>query len=297
MKYIEAKSIVSSYQGNNSWFGINYNMNIYKGCPHGCIYCDSRSECYGIEEFDAVRAKLNSTAVIRKDLKSKRKKGVVGTGSMSDPYNIFERKYEYTREALKLVDEFGFGIGIATKSALITRDIDILKRIKTHSPVIIKITITTYDDKLCSKIEPNVSLSSKRFEALKMLSDEGIYAGILLMPILPFINDTEENIINIVRKAYDNGAKFIFAYGMGLTLRGNQRDYYYEKLIKLFPEKKLVEQYMNGYGNSYECSSQNSRKIWSIFTKECKKYGIAYKMNDIINDYKRGYYEEQIKWF
>lgn len=172
MKYIEAKSIVSSYQGNNSWFGINYNMNIYKGCPHGCIYCDSRSECYGIEEFDAVRAKLNSTAVIRKDLKSKRKKGVVGTGSMSDPYNIFERKYEYTREALKLVDEFGFGIGIATKSALITRDIDILKRIKTHSPVIIKITITTYDDKLCSKIEPNVSLSSKRFEALKMLSDE-----------------------------------------------------------------------------------------------------------------------------
>ncbi|MBS2904838.1 hypothetical protein KFV96_27365, partial [Klebsiella pneumoniae] len=118
------------------------------------------SECYGIEEFDAVRAKLNSTAIIRKDLKSKRKKGVVGTGAMSDPYNVFERKYEYTREALKLVDEFGFGIGIATKSSLITRDIDILKRIKTHSPVIIKITITTYDDKLCGKIEPNVSLSS-----------------------------------------------------------------------------------------------------------------------------------------
>lgn len=297
MKYIEAKSIVSSYQGNNSWFGINYNMNIYKGCPHGCIYCDSRSECYGIEEFDAVRAKLNSTAIIRKDLKSKRKKGVVGTGAMSDPYNVFERKYEYTREALKLIDEFGFGIGIATKSSLITRDIDILKRIKTHSPVIIKITITTYDDKLCDKIEPNVSLSSKRFQALKMLSDEGIYAGILLMPILPFINDTEENIVNIVRKAYDNGAKFIFAYGMGLTLRGNQRDYYYEKLIKLFPEKKLVEQYMNGYGNSYECSSQNSRKLWSVFTKECNKYGILYKMSDIINDYKRGYYEEQIKWF
>ena len=218
MKYIEAKSIVSSYQRNNSWFGINYNMNIYKGCPHGCIYCDSRSECYGIEEFDAVRAKLNSTAIIRKDLKSKRKKGVVGTGAMSDPYNVFERKYEYTREALKLVDEFGFGIGIATKSSLITRDIDILKRIKTHSPVIIKITITTYDDKLCGKIEPNVSLSSKRFQALKMLSDEGIYAGILLMPILPFINDTEENIVNIVRKAYDNGAKFILLMVWGLHL-------------------------------------------------------------------------------
>lgn len=297
MKYIEAKSIISQYAENNSWFGMNYNMNIYKGCPHGCIYCDSRSECYGVEDFDTVRAKENSTAIIRKDLKSKRRKGVVGTGAMSDPYNIFEKKFEYTREALKLVDEFGFGIGIATKSPLITRDIDIIKRIQSHSPVLIKITITTYDDELCRLIEPNVEPSSKRFAAIKKLSSEGVYTGILLMPILPFINDTEDNIKNIVKKAYECGAKFIFAYGMGLTLRGNQRDYYYEQLVKKFPEKKIVKEYMSTYGNSYECTSLKSRELWNVFTRECKKYGLLYKMNDIIDDYKKGFYEEQIKWF
>ena len=297
MKYIEAKSIVSQYAENNSWFGMNYNMNIYKGCPHGCIYCDSRSECYGVEDFDTVRAKENSTAIIRKDLKSKRKKGVIGTGAMSDPYNIFEKKFEYTRQALKLVDEFGFGIGIATKSPLITRDIDIFKRIQSHSPVLIKITITTYDDQLCRLIEPNVAPSSQRFAAISRLSSEGIYTGILLMPVLPFINDTEDNIKNIVKKAYQCGAKFIFAYGMGLTLRGNQRDYYFEQLVRLFPEKKIVKEYLDAYGNSYQCSSPKSRELWHVFTEECKKYGLLYKMNDIIDDYKKGFYEEQIRWF
>ena len=297
MKYIEAKSIISSYTKNNHWFGINYNMNIYKGCPHGCIYCDSRSDCYRVENFDIVRAKKNSTEVIRKDLKSKRNKGVIGTGAMSDPYNIFEKKYEYTREALKLVDEFGFGIGIATKSPLITRDIDILQKIKEHSPVLIKITITTYEDDLCRLIEPHVSPSSKRFEAIKRLTDAGIYTGILLMPILPFVNDNETNIKNIVKKAYESGAKFIFAYGMGLTLRGNQRDYYYKQLLKIFPHRRIVEKYINTYGNRYECSSPKSKYLWNIFTKECEKYGLLYMMDDIIEDYKKGYYEEQIGWF
>lgn len=297
MEYISAKNIVSSYTENNPWFGMNYNMNIYKGCPHGCIYCDSRSDCYGITHFDTVRAKENSTEIIRRDLKSKRKKGVIGTGSMSDPYNIFEKKYEYTREALKIIDEFGFGIGIATKSPLITRDIDILRKIQTHSPVLIKITITTYDDNLCRLIEPNVSPSSKRFESIKILSDAGIYTGILLMPVLPFINDDMHNIRNIVRKAYESGAKFIFAYGMGLALRGNQMDYYYEKIIKMFPDQKIVKRYMDTFGDSYECESPKSRELWEAFVGECNKYGLIYRMTDIIDDYRKDYYEEQLKWF
>lgn len=297
MEYIEAKSIVSSYTENNPWFGMNYNMNIYKGCPHGCIYCDSRSECYGINNFHIVRAKKNSTDIIRRELKNKRNKGVVGTGSMSDPYNPFERKYEYTREALKLIDDFGFGVGIATKSSLITRDIDILQKIQKHSPVLIKITITTYDDGLCSLIEPNVNPSSRRFEAIKELSEAGIYTGILLMPILPFINDNEENIKNIVRKAHNCGAKFIYAYGMGLTLRGNQRQYYYEQLLKLFPNEKIVKKYIDIYGNNCECASLRCKELWNVFTHECERYGLLYKMQDIINDYKKGYYVEQIKWF
>ena len=247
MELIPAKSIVSGYRENNNWFGTNYNMNIYKGCCHGCIYCDSRSECYGIDNFDIVRAKVNSSEIIRRELKSKRKNGVIGTGAMSDPYNPFEKKFALTRNALEIIDNFGFGVAIATKSDLILRDIDILKRIKEHSPVLCKITITTADDELCKIIEPNVVVTSKRFEAIKKLSDEGIYTGILLMPILPFINDTEENIINIVKLAKHNGAKFIYP-AFGVTLRTNQRDYFFKILDKNFPGIK--EKYIKSFGNS-----------------------------------------------
>lgn len=296
MDYISAKSIISSYTDKNTWFGVNYNMNIYKGCSHGCIYCDSRSECYGVEEFDKVRAKENSIETISKELRGKRKKGVIGTGAMSDPYNPFEKKLELTRKALEEIDKWGFGIAIATKSPLITRDIDVLKKIKKHSPVIIKITITTFDDELCKKIEPKVAPSSERFRAIKSLSDEGLYTGILFMPILPFINDNEENIKAIVRRAYECGAKFILAYGMGVTLRGNQREHYYEQLIRNFPESKLVNKYMSIYGNSYECRSPNSKVLWRVFKEECRKYNILYKMADIIEDYKKDYGSEQLSF-
>lgn len=214
MEFIPTKTIISSYNENPHWFGINYNMNIYKGCCHGCIYCDSRSNCYQILDFDRVRIKENSIETIKKELQSKRKKGVVGTGAMSDPYNPFEKEYELTREALKIVDEYRFGIGIATKSNLITRDIDILKKIQSHSPVIVKMTITTFDDELCKKIERKVCTSEERFKAIKELSDNNIYTGVLLMPLLPFINDNEDNIKNIIRKVHECGGKFIFTYGM-----------------------------------------------------------------------------------
>lgn len=297
VEYIKAKTIVSGYVYNNSWFGVNYNMNIYKGCPHGCIYCDSRSECYNIDNFDKVRAKENAIDIITKDLKSKRKKGVIMTGSMSDPYNPFEKELCLTRKALGQINLYNFGVAIATKSSLITRDIDILKKISEHSPVLIKMTITTFDDTLCKKIEPNVSVSSERFKAIKELSDNGIYAGILLMPILPFINDNEENIINIVKKAYECGAKFIYSFGFGVTLRGNQRDYYYKKLTEVFKNEKLVGKYINTFGNRYEYSSQNTEKLYKVFKRECEKYGILYKMKDIISDYKGKYNQTQMSLF
>lgn len=297
MDYINAKTIVSQYRENPSWFGINYNMNIYKGCCHGCIYCDSRSQCYGIDDFDRVRVKDNAIEIIRKELKSKRKTGVVGTGAMSDPYNPFERKLMLTRAALEEVNNYNYGISIATKSPLVVRDKDILRKIKEHSPVIIKITITTFDDDLCKKIEPKVAITSERFKAIKDLNDSGIYAGILFMPILPFINDTEENIINIVEKARETGAKFILAYGMGVTLRQNQKEYYYQKLIELFPNKKLPGKYIDTYGDRYEYRSPNSKKLWRIFTELCEKYGMLYKMEDITKSYKEPYNREQISWF
>ncbi|KOR25696.1 radical SAM protein [Clostridium sp. L74] len=297
MEYIPAKTLISNYNKNNWWFGINYNMNIYKGCSHGCIYCDSRSECYGVENFDKVRAKKDAIQIITNELRKKRKKGVIGTGAMSDPYNPFEKEMMLTREALKEINNFNFGIAIATKSDLVLRDIDILKKIKSHSPTLIKITITTFDDELCKRIEPNVCVTSKRFKAIKELSNNGIFTGILLMPILPFINDNEENIVQIVRKAHECGAKFISAYGMGLTLRGNQREYFYNSLIEKFPNKNIVAKYKETFGNKYECASLNHKRLWYIFKNECEKLGILYKMEDIILAYKSNYGDNQISWF
>lgn len=294
MELIPAKQILSQRTYNENWFGTNYNMNIYKGCSHGCIYCDSRSECYGIESFDKVRGKDKAIDIINTELKAKRKKGIIGTGAMSDPYNPLEKEYYYTRKALELIDLYNFGVAIATKSELITRDIDILKSITTHSPVIVKITITTTEDALGKKIEPKASLPSKRFEAIKRLSENGIFAGILLMPVLPFIADNEKNIINIINQASDSGAKFIYPY-FGVTLRQGQREYFYSKLDENF--KGIKNKYVEEYGFSYECSSVRSKELWKIFKAECDKKGILYKMSDIIKAYQSPYEKEQLSFF
>ncbi|SDH51439.1 SPL family radical SAM protein [Desulfosporosinus hippei] len=294
MDFIPAKTIISGYSGDNKWFGNNYNMNIYKGCSHGCIYCDSRSECYHVENFDKVRAKENALTLIHRDLKSKRKTGVIGTGAMSDPYNPIEKEYELTRGALNLINSFGFGISIATKSNLVTRDIDILNKIRQHSPTLIKLTITTCDDVLCKKIEPNVAVSSQRFSALKQLAENNIFAGILLMPVLPFIEDNVENISGIIRLASENGAKFIYP-AFGVTLRQNQRDWYYRKLDEIFPH--LKEKYARQYGNSYECHSPSSNELWQLMKSECERLGMLYKMDDIIRAYKKGYCNDQLRLF
>lgn len=294
MDFIPAKTIISGYREDNQWFGNNYNMNIYKGCSHGCIYCDSRSECYHVENFDKVRAKANALALIHRDLKSKRKTGVIGTGAMSDPYNPLEKEYKLTRGALELINSFGFGVSIATKSNLVTRDIDILKKIRQHSPTLIKLTITTCDDTLCQKIEPHVAVSSQRFSALKQLAEQNIFAGILLMPVLPFIEDNAENISGIIRLASENGAKFIYP-AFGVTLRQNQRDWYYRKLDEIFPH--LKEEYARQYGNSYECHSPRSNQLWQLLKSECERLGLLYKMDDIIRGYKKGYCNDQLKLF
>ena len=294
MEFVSAKTIISGYAEHNAWFGNNYNMNIYKGCCHGCIYCDSRSECYRIDNFDVVRAKEDALALINKELKSKKRTGVIGTGAMSDPYNPFEKEYSLTRGALELINSHGFGVSIATKSSLITRDIDILKKIKSHSPVLVKITITTCDDELCKKIEPNVGVASKRFSAIKELSDNGIFAGILLMPVLPFLEDNEDNISDIVNLAHESGAKFIYP-AFGVTLRQNQRDWYYKKLDENFPGIK--QKYIQQFRNDYECRSPKAKELWRVFQRECDKFGILYKMKDIIDAYKQGYKTNQLSLF
>lgn len=296
INYIPAKHIVTNTKSPSYWFGTEYNMNIYKGCCHGCIYCDSRSKCYQIEDFDHVRAKENALQIIRDDLRRKRKTGVVATGAMSDPYNPFEQELELTRHALELCDAFGFGVAIATKSSLLARDTDVLQSIGQHSPVLCKITITAIDDDLAGKTEPYAATSSQRFETIHQLSRAGIYTGILLMPVLPFLNDTPENILGIVGKAHECGAKFIYP-GFGMTLRDGQREWYYNSLDRLFPEQRLSMKYTKRYGNKYQCSSPQARKLWQLFTAECEKRGILYQMKDIIHSYKRPYQSDQLNLF
>lgn len=293
MEFIPAKSMIYKNK-DTSWFGIDYTMNIYKGCCHGCIYCDSRSDCYSIDNFDTVRAKDNAPLMIRNELQKKRNTGVIGTGSMSDPYNPFERKYGLTRSALEFIHSNKFGVAIATKSDLITRDIDILARIKQHSPVLAKITITSCDDELCKLIEPHVAVSSKRFSAIEQLASHDIFTGILLMPVLPFIEDNEDNIKGIIQLAKDSGAKFIYA-AFGMTLRQNQREWYFNKLDQHFPH--LKKKYIQQYGNAYECPSPHTDALWRMFTKECNRHGILYRMNDIIHAYRNSYQDQQLSFF
>lgn len=288
MEYIPAKTIVTKTKAPSKWFGIDYNMNIYKGCCHGCIYCDSRSDCYGVDRFDQVRAKENALEIIRNDLRRKTRRGVVGTGAMSDPYNPFEGKLKLSRHALELCDAFEFGAAIATKSSLLERDIDVLQSIADHSPVLLKITVTTAEDDLAAKIEPRVSRPSDRFGTMKKLSAAGLYTGILLMPVLPFIEDNRDNIGEIIRRAEEAGARFIYP-AFGMTLRGNQRVWYYQKLDELFPGEGLIEAYQKKYGEYYECISPNARKLWEYFSEECRKRQIVYRMEDIISQYKRPY--------
>ncbi|MCI8640458.1 MAG: radical SAM protein [Clostridia bacterium] len=283
MEFIETKTILSRATHSEEWFGIDYNMNLYKGCCHKCIYCDSRSNCYNIEDFDRVRSKKNAIELLNKELKSKRKKGVIGIGAMSDTYNPFEKKYEITKKALELISYYNFGVSIETKSNLIVRDIDIFKEIQKKADVILKFTITSADDNLSKKIEPNVCVSSERLKAMKQLSKQGLFVGTLLTPIIPFITDTEENIKDVIKLSYENGAKFVFSMG-GVTLRENQREYFYEQLDEKFPN--LKEKYFKTYGNNYFCYPLN-KNIGKIFKEECKKYGLLYKMADIVKAYKK----------
>ncbi len=292
---IPAKTIVTSRK-DTSWFGTEYNMNIYKGCCHGCIYCDSRSDCYQISDFDIVRVKENATDIISKELRQKKRTGVIGTGSMSDPYNPYEEKYELTRQALDIINTNHFGVAIATKSALITRDIDLLTKIKAHSPVICKITITAIDDELSQTIEPGVHATSKRLKAIRLLSKAGIFTGVLMMPLLPYLTDTPENVLSILHQAKECGARFIYPL-FGLSLRSGQREYFYQKLEQYFPGQKLKDNYIRLYGSSYECHSPREHELRTLFISECKKLGLLYRMEDIIMSYRADYEYRQLSFF
>jgi DNA repair photolyase len=272
IKEIQARVLLAHVKQPDTWFGIKYNMNLYRGCQHRCIYCDSRSECYRIENFDReILVKVNAIQLLRKELASKRVKGTVGTGSMHDPYMPAEKRFNLTGQALEVMAQFGFPVHINTKSDLILKDLDTLCAInQVHASVCF--SITTADDELAKKLEPGAPLVSDRLKAMRVLSDHGIHTGVAMMPILPFIEDNEENIAQIVAKAHEHGATFIIPW-LGMSLRDRQRAYYYDKLDQLFPG--LRKKYERRFGNQYHCTANNAGRLAEMFDELCNQYGMA----------------------
>ncbi len=295
MRTISAKTILSGY-ADSGWFGASYNMNLYKGCCHGCIYCDSRSACYRVENFDEVRAKRDALSILERELRSRRRAGIVHTGAMSDPYNPFEEGERLTQGALRLLDRYGFGVVLATKSPLVVRDADLLACIRSHSPAAVNVTITTADDGLSRRIERHVPPASARLDAIRRLSEAGIPCGVLLMPVLPFLTDAPENVEAVVRQAARAGARWVFpGYCFGVTLRQNQREYFYERLDEEFPG--LRERYSRTFGDRYVCRSPQARALGTIFRRACREEGLVYRMEDITARIREGYEAEQLRLF
>ena len=266
MHFVDAKGILN---GNSSHYG----MNIYRGCSHGCIYCDSRSRCYQFDHpFEDIEVKQNAPELLEQALKSKKKKCMIGTGSMSDPYMHCEEQLQLTRKCLEIIRKYEFGVTMITKSDRILRDIDLLDEINRSAKCVVQMTLTTYDDELCKIIEPNVCNTKRRIEVLEEMQKRGIPTVVWITPILPFINDTEENITSILNECARVGVKGIIDFGMGLTLREGDREYYYQALDKYFPG--LKEKYIETYGNTYELPSPNARELRNILKKICKENGI-----------------------
>ena len=290
MHFVDAKGLLSGSNGH-------YGMNIYRGCSHGCIYCDSRSLCYRFTHaFEDIEVKQNAPELLEKVLKSKRKKAMIGTGAMSDPYMHCEEELGLTRKCLEIIRKYGFGVAIQTKSDRILRDIVLLDEINKEAKCVVQMTLTTYDDVLCKILEPNVCNTKRRIEVLGKMQERGIPTIVWLSPILPYINDTEENITAILNECVRVGVKGIICFGMGLTLREGDREYYYAALDKHFPGSKA--RYIREFGNAYEIPSPNTDNLYKVFYGICKKNGMMSTPDECfkyMNDFPEKY--EQMSLF
>ncbi len=269
VEWIEARSLLNA----------TGNFNLYRGCTHGCIYCDSRSTCYRNGDFETIKVKADAAKLLQGELERKKEKRLLRTGGMSDPYVHLEEKLGTMRTVLKVIHTAGFGISVLTKSALVSRDLDLYKKIDERYKAIVQMTITTTSDTLASQIEPRVSPPSERLAVLKAYSDQGITTGIWMTPLLPFLTDTKENIIAIVKAAQAAGVTFIRHFGIGTTMREGSREYFYQQLDTLFPH--LKSKYQKTYGNRYICASLSEKELSMVFETACKHAGILYKPEEI----------------
>lgn len=272
MHYADYKTILSPQNG----------INLYRGCSHGCIYCDSRSTCYQIKhDFEDIEVKRNAPLILEGQLRRKRKRCMIGTGSMCDPYIPLEEKLQITRECLTLIERYGFGLAVLTKSSRILRDLDLLKAINAKTKCVVQMTLTTYDEDLCRKIEPNVSTTSERFHVLETMWDEGIPTVVWLSPVLPFINDTEENLLGLLDYCIQAKVRGIMCFGFGVTLRDGDREYFYTQLDRHFPGIK--QKYIDTFGNAYMCNSPSNKRLMNAFKEICEHHGILWKTDDVFS--------------
>ncbi len=289
MHYVQAKGILTASNG----------MNMYRGCQHGCIYCDARSKCYQINHvFEDIEVKQNAPELLECALKSKRSKCMIGTGGMTDPYMPLEKEQKLTRRLLEIINHYEFGLAIQTKSDLILRDLDLLKSINRKSKCVVQMTLTTYDEELCKKIEPNVCTTKRRFEVLKTMRDNGIQTVVWLSPFLPFLNDTEENIRGLMDYCIEAGVYGIICFGIGVTLREGDREYFYEKLDEKFPG--LKQKFHEKYGNAYEVNSDYHNELMQIIRQKCKEHGIVSNSNQVfayMHEYESHQAAEQLTLF
>lgn len=264
MHFRNAKSILSPRNG----------MNLYRGCSHGCIYCDSRSDCYRIDhDFEDIEVKQNAPALLEDALRRKRKKCVIGTGSMSDPYLPIERELGLMRSCLEIIERYGFGLALLTKSDLVLRDLDLLKKINEKAKCVVQMTLTTHDEKLCGILEPGVCTTKRRLETLARVRACGIPTVVWLGPILPFINDTEQNLLGLLNGCAEAGVRGILCFGMGLTLREGNRAYFYKKLDEHFPG--LKQRYLQTYGYAYAVMSDQNDALMKTLRRECAGSGVV----------------------
>lgn len=269
MHHVNVKGILSS----------DNIMNVYRGCSHGCIYCDSRSLCYGFTHmFEDIEVKQNAPELLEQALRTKRKKCMIGTGSMCDPYLPIEETEQITGRCLELILQYGYGASVLTKSARVLRDKDLLVSINSKAKAVVQMTLTTADESLCRLIEPNVSTTKERFDALMTFKQAGIPTLVWFSPILPFINDTAKNLNGILDYCIEAGVKGIICFDMGLTLRDGDREYFYRALDRHFPG--LKERYIRTYGNAYTLTSPNSAELWRLFNKRCGENGILHTPED-----------------
>ena len=268
MHFVDAKGILSAQNG----------MNVYRGCTHGCVYCDSRSKCYGFtHDFEDVGVKRNAPELLERALRSKRKRCMIGTGAMCDPYMHCEESLQITRRCLEVIERYGFGAAIQTKSDRILRDLDLLKQINEKAKCVVQLTLTTYDEGLCKILEPKVCTTKRRVEVLNIMRENGIPTVVWLSPILPFINDTRENIEGILKACVQAKVQGIICFGMGMTLREGDREYFYEALDKHFPGMR--QRYHHKYGYSYQLDSDRNGELMQLFRETCKKHGIIHEVD------------------